>query len=114
PTSILLPLADHSTLVPRLQLQIALKAPSRKRLWAEIVREKLRRQAENLPTEYPARDKILDLARNVKSGDATNREAQGAKVYWQNWLWQQEFRRDRDTAGINSMLNCQWALKRGQ
>ncbi len=112
PTSILLPLTDHSTLVPRLQLQISMKAPRRKRLWSEIVQEKLRRQAENLPADYPAREKILDLARTVKSGDSTNREAQGAKVYWQNWLWQEEFRRDRDSAGINAMLNYGYAIVR--
>lgn len=112
PTSILLPLVDHSTLVPRLHLQIALSTPRRKKLWAEIVKEKLKRQAENLPEEYPAKEKILDFARNVKSGDSTNREAQGAKVYWQNWLWQEEFRRDRDSTGINSMLNYGYAIVR--
>lgn len=112
PTSILLPLTDHSTLVPRLQLQITMKAPRRKRLWSEIVKEKLKRQAENLPPDYPAREKILDLARNVMSGDSTNREAQGAKVYWQNWLWQEEFRRDRDSPGINAMLNYGYAIVR--
>jgi CRISPR-associated protein Cas1 len=112
PTSILLPLIDHSTLVPRLQLPIALKAPLRKRIWSEIVKEKLIRQAYNLPTDYPAREKIQALARDVKSGDSTNREAQGAKIYWQNWLWQQEFRRDRDEAGINSMLNYGYSIVR--
>jgi CRISPR-associated protein Cas1 len=112
PTSILLPLTDHSTLVPRLQLQISMTAPCRKRLWSEIVREKLKRQAENLPADYPAKDKILSLARTVKSGDSTNREAQGAKVYWQNWLWQEEFRRDRDSPGINAMLNYGYAIVR--
>ncbi|MFN6402095.1 MAG: type II CRISPR-associated endonuclease Cas1 [Planctomycetota bacterium] len=112
PTSILLPLVDHSTLVPRLHLQIALSTPRRKKLWAEIVKEKLKRQAANLPEDYPAKAKILDFARNVKSGDSTNREAQGAKVYWQNWLWQEEFRRDRDSAGINSMLNYGYAIVR--
>lgn len=112
PTSIVLPLSDHSTLVPRLQLQIAMKTPRRKRLWSEIVREKLNRQAENLPADYPAREKILDLARTVKSGDSTNREAQAAKVYWQNWLWQEEFRRDRNSSGINAMLNYGYAIVR--
>lgn len=112
PTSILLPLSDHSTLVPRLQLQISMSAPRRKKLWADIVKEKLKRQAENLPDEYPAKQKILDLAKNVKTGDPTNREAQGAKVYWQNWLWQQEFRRDRDATGINSILNYGYAIIR--
>jgi CRISPR-associated protein Cas1 len=112
PTSILLPLSDHSTLVPRLHLQISMSAPRRKKLWAEIVKEKLKRQAENLPDDYPAKQKILDLAKNVKTGDSTNREAQGAKVYWQNWLWQQEFRRDRDALGINSVLNYGYAVVR--
>lgn len=112
PTSILLPMTDHSTLVQRLNLQISISAPRRKKLWAEIVKEKLRRQAENLPSDYPARKKLLDYARGVKSGETTNREAQGARVYWQNWLWQQEFRRNRDETGINSMLNYGYAIVR--
>lgn len=112
PASILLPMTGHSVLVQRLNLQISTSVPRKKKLWAEIVKEKLRRQAGNLPRDYPARAKILDLAKNVKSGDSTNREAQGAKVYWQNWLWQQEFRRNRDDAGINSMLNYGYAIVR--
>ncbi len=112
PTSILLPMTDHSTLVQRLNLQISISIPRRKKLWSEIVKEKLLRQADNLPCEYPARKKILDFAKDVKSGDSTNREAQGAKVYWQNWLWQHEFRRNRDDAGINSMLNYGYAIVR--
>ena len=112
PTSIVLPLSDHSTLVPRLQLQISMSAPRRKKLWAEIVKEKLKRQAGNLPDDYPAKEKILNLARDVKSGDTTNREALGARIYWQNWLWQEEFRRDRDEPGINAMLNYGYAIVR--
>ena len=112
PISILLPLTDHSVLVPRVHLQIELSAAKRKRLWAQIVREKLKRQAMNLPDEYPAKQKILEYASAVKSGDTTNREAQGAKVYWQNWLFQEEFVRDRNHLGINAMLNYGYAIIR--
>jgi CRISPR-associated protein Cas1 len=112
PSSMLLPLGDHSSIVSRLQLQIDLKVAIRKRLWKQLVREKILRQAMNLNVEYPAHNKLLEIAATVKSGDTTNREAYAARVYWQNWLWQEEFRRDRNEPGINSMLNYGYAIVR--
>ena len=112
PSSILLPLGDHSSIVSRLQLQIDLKVAVRKRLWKQLVREKIVRQAMNLNEEYPAHRKLMEIAATVKSGDSTNREAYAARVYWQNWLWQEEFRRDRNESGINSMLNYGYAIVR--
>jgi CRISPR-associated protein Cas1 len=89
-----------------------MKQPMKKRLWQQIIRAKLQRQAENLPTEYPAHDRLQQMALEVRSGDPQNLEACGAKLYWQNWLWQEEFCRDRNEAGINSLLNYGYSIIR--
>jgi CRISPR-associated protein Cas1 len=86
PAAILLPMADHSQVVWRLDAQLAVSQPLKKQLWKQIVVAKIRAQAANLPAELPAHKKILALAREVRSGDPTNVEAQAARVYWANWL----------------------------
>jgi len=114
PSGLLLPLSDHTEVVWRLHEQIALRKPVRKQLWRQIVVAKVRAQAANLPDDSPARRRLLLLAREVKSGDATNVEAHTAKLYWSAWLSPQTpFHRDPDcTEGINAMLNYGYAVVR--
>jgi CRISPR-associated protein Cas1 len=114
PSGLLLPLSDHTEVVWRLHEQIALRKPVRKQLWRQIVVAKIRAQAANLPEDSPARHRLLALAREVKSGDVTNVEAQAAKLYWSAWLCPETpFHRDPDsTEGINAMLNYGYAVIR--
>ena len=131
PAAILLPLAQHSQVVWRLNQQLAASVPLAKRLWKQIVAAKVRAQAFNLPEEAAPRKKLLALAREVKSGDPANIEAQAARVYWQHWLTgsapeevditgdgvvrrqgELAFRRDTDGAGLNSFLNYGYAVVR--
>src|SRR5207253_3311551 len=53
-----------------------------------------------------------DFARQVRSGDPTNLEAQAARVYWLSWLPEEAFRRDADAEGLNSLLNYGYAVVR--
>ncbi|MBU4270677.1 MAG: type II CRISPR-associated endonuclease Cas1 [Planctomycetes bacterium] len=112
PAGVLLPLADHCQVVWRVAEQVAISKPLRKRLWKQLVRAKIRAQAQNLPATRPARKKLLELARQVRSGDPTNVEAQAAKVYWRHWLPDVPFRRDTDGKGLNSLLNYGYAILR--
>lgn len=120
PAAILLPLATHSQVVWRLNQQLAVSVPLAKRLWQQIVTAKVRAQAANLPEGSAPRKKLLALAREVKSGDPMNVEAQAARVYWQNWLYPQDdreleretFRRDPEGTGLNSFLNYGYAVVR--
>lgn len=138
PAAILLPVADHSQVVSRLHEQLAVRRPVRKRLWRQIIVAKVRAQAANLPRDIPAHRKLLALAREVRSGDPNNIEAQAARIYWANWLsrpasnaYSDEtetdplgagrpapdpiahvFRRDPDGAGLNSFLNYGYAVVR--
>ena len=104
PAALLLPLADHSRVVWRVAEQVAVSKPLRKQLWKQLVRAKIRAQAMNLSAECPARQKLLELAKKVRSGDPANVEAHAAKVYWQHWLPDGPFRRDQDGDGVNALL----------
>ncbi|MDX1944326.1 MAG: type II CRISPR-associated endonuclease Cas1 [Pirellulaceae bacterium] len=112
PAAILLPLADHSQVVWRISDQLAVSRPLRKQLWKQLIQAKIRAQAGNLAVGTPARSKLLDLARQVRSGDPSNLEAQAARVYWQNYLPEAVFRRDVDANGLNSLLNYGYAVIR--
>jgi CRISP-associated protein Cas1 len=112
PIAVLLPLADHTQIVWRINEQIAVGRPLRKQLWKQLIQAKIRGQAANLAAGLPARSKLLDYARQVRSGDPTNLEAQAARVYWLNWLPEEAFRRDADAGGLNALLNYGYAVVR--
>src|SRR5690606_35863877 len=54
---------------------------------------------------------LLALAKKVRSGDAGNLEAQGARRYW-GLLFGDEFRRDQAAGGLNSLLNYGYTILR--
>jgi CRISP-associated protein Cas1 len=112
PSALLLPMADHSQVVWRINDQLAVRKPLKKQLWRQIIRAKIRAQALMLPKEKPARQKLLDMARFVRSGDPNNIEAQAARVYWAHWLPEGTFRRDVDLPDLNMFLNYGYAILR--
>jgi len=112
PAAVVQPMADHTQIVWRLEEQLAVGTVAKKQLWRQIVQAKIRAQAANLQASCPGRAKLLAMARNVRSGDASNREAQAAKVYWKHWLPGEPFRRDPDGDGLNVLLNYGYAIVR--
>jgi CRISPR-associated protein Cas1 len=86
----------------RINDQVSLAKPLRKQLWKQIVQAKIRAQAANLQPG-PARTRLLTIAREVRSADASNGEAQAAKVYWAALFSHLVFRRDRDGDGPNPL-----------
>lgn len=121
PQGLLLPLADHSQIVWRIEHQLSASAPLKKRLWKQIVQTKIRQQAANLDRHSPPYRKLMQFAREVRSGDPANREAQAAKVYWSAWLVNADvddqradthFRRNRHGAPPNALLNYGYAVLR--
>jgi len=113
PVAVLLPLADHSEVVWRINDQISASKPVQKQLWKQLIQAKLRAQAQNLAEASPARSKLLALARQVRSGDPNNIEAQAARIYWSRWIPEEaSFRRDQDGDGINVLLNYGYSVLR--
>jgi len=112
PNAMILPMADHGQVVWRIGVQLAAKRPLRKQLWRQLVRAKIRAQAANLSPEESPRAKLLALAVAVRSGDPANVEAQAARIYWQHWMAEEEFRRNPDLPGTNAFLNYGYAVLR--
>ncbi|MEX1095975.1 MAG: type II CRISPR-associated endonuclease Cas1 [Planctomycetales bacterium] len=119
PLGVLLPLGQHSEIVWRIDEQVSAGAPLRKRLWQQIVQAKIRAQADNLRRGSVPHRRLTRLAREVRSGDPMNCEAQAARVYWSAWLLTADdeppelpFRRDPDGDGLNPLLNYGYAIVR--
>jgi CRISP-associated protein Cas1 len=112
PYSLLLPISDGNNLHAKiLKQQIALTLPTKKRLWGQIVTQKILNQAETLKNLDKTYLPLERLAGKVKSGDPENLEAQAAQKYWR-LLFGEQFRRDTELDGINSLLNYGYAIIR--
>ena len=107
----LIPVEGNYQQAKRFDAQIAATKPTHKRLWADLVRAKLRQQAATLEAVGAPTIPLTSLVGKVRSGDPQNLEAQGARRYW-TLLFGEDFRRDRALGGINSMLNYGYTVLR--
>ena len=111
PAAFLLPVNGHHAQGDRVEAQAAATKPSKKRLWSEIIRAKLRAQAAALERvgENPLIVRVL--VSRVRSGDPGNLEAQAAQKYLPA-LFGKGFTRDRDADGVNAFLNYGYTVLR--
>lgn len=92
--------------------QIESSQPLRKRMWQDIVIQKIRNQSAVLRLCGNDAYKKLDiLADNVKSGDSQNLEGVAARIYWSS-LWD-DFNRGDETNIRNHALDYGYAILRG-
>lgn len=111
PSSWTLPVQGSMRQFQVMQAQAALSEPRRKRIWQRIVRAKIANQAELLQRAGQPNQILLRMVGKVRSGDPDNLEAQAARAYWQRLLGS-EFRRDRDSDGLNAALNYGYTILR--
>lgn len=83
----------------KVQLQAKWTDSMKSVFWAEIVRQKISNQAANLEKQGIEASSFLKLAKNIKPGDETNREAAAARIYF-NVLFGSKFIR-----GLNDKTN---------
>ena len=113
PSAQLLPFAAHSTAQETIEAQLAATPAVQGRLWRHVVRAKLCNQAELLDRLGKGNSaRLRTLADEVKNGDPSNCEAQGARVYFQSIASSQGFVRDKDGHGLNVALNYGYAVLR--
>ncbi|MFB3905711.1 MAG: type II CRISPR-associated endonuclease Cas1 [Acidobacteriota bacterium] len=113
PESMVLPFSQNRETISRLHQQITASVSTRKRLWQQIVRAKIHAQAANLPKSSDARIRLERIAREVRSGDPANAEAQAARIYWRYWLGGDIFfHRDPKAEGLNVFLNYGYSVLR--
>ncbi len=111
PVGMLWPVDGHHLQAARMDAQIDAGRPLRKRLWAQLIREKLARQGAVLAEMGMPDAPLAALVARVRSGDPTNVEAQGARRYWP-LLMGSDFRRDRNLPGANALLNYGYTILR--
>lgn len=109
PAAQLTSLASHNLTGKRIRAQVAASKPTQKRVWQELIRQKILNQA--VVVGSPLDKSLKDLAKEVKSGDSTNREGVAAKLYWQG-LFGPDFIRDPDSASPNDLLNYGYTVLR--
>ncbi|MCU0445498.1 MAG: type II CRISPR-associated endonuclease Cas1 [Microscillaceae bacterium] len=113
PSGLLLPLASHTLQGERFQIQIKASKPRQKQLWQQTVVAKIENQATLLEQLGKDGQALRQLAKQVQSGDSTNREAQAARRYWASLFAELPgFARDRYGLPPNHLLNYGYAILR--
>ncbi len=103
-----LPWSNHTRVGARQIAQVEVSEPRRKALWANIVRAKIRGQAQVLElAASPKSARLKQIAKEVRSGDPSNCEGQAARAYW-GALFGEGFTR---MPGVGGYVN--WALDYG-
>jgi CRISPR-associated protein Cas1 len=113
PYSSILPIAEGNKLHQKIfKEQLNVTEPTRKKLWQQIVIQKIEQQALTLKRLNKNSIQLERIATKVKSADSDNRESVAAVVYWK-LLFGNDFIRDTDKAGINALLNYGYSIIRG-
>ena len=111
PDALIWPVRGHFEQGRRMQAQAEAGRPLHKRLWRDLVAAKIKAQATVLDHFGKHDERLLQMARTLKSGDPENVEAQAARRYWPQ-LMGEEFRRERGADGVNAMLNYGYTVLR--
>ncbi len=113
PTGLYLPHQAYHAGTEVLHWQIEASLPLKKRLWQQVVRAKIRHQAEVLEAlgDTVKAEKLYGLVGEVASGDAGNKEAHAARIYWKG-LFGEEFSRNIEAEDANRLLNYGYAVLR--
>lgn len=111
PSSILMNLDGNNTQGETLRNQMACGEVLKKQLWKQIVECKIRNQAALLDKTNGDGNALKPFYSNVRSGDSSNKEGIAARMYFQK-LFGADFLRDRDSIGINTLLNYGYTVLR--
>lgn len=112
PNGIFLPYLPHSRALKVIRQQLAISLPHKKRIWQQIIRQKLLNQSDVLLLQHSikAAENLRTMAGRVKSGDTDNLEAWGAQIYFIA-LFGKKFTRGADLP-VNGALNYGYAVVR--
>lgn len=88
PNGVLLAHLPHSRALKVMRAQLAMSEPHRKRLWQGIIKQKISNQGAVLKGQghEAAARRLEALAREVRSGDVGNAEAQASQLYFPTLL----------------------------
>lgn len=105
------PITTHYYQAAVMHSQINSSQPISKQLWRIIITAKILRQQEVLDKANIKGGNLIELSKQVNSGDTQNLEAQAARQYWL-LLFGKKFTRNITEKNINSLLNYGYAIIR--
>jgi CRISPR-associated protein Cas1 len=117
PTGMMLNLDGHTKQSKLFKHQLEASEPLKKQLWQQTIKTKIQNQASVL-NKFGLQFSYLNaLAKNVKSGDSTNQEAQAAAYYWKQLApllsnGNDTFKRERFGNSPNHLFNYEYAILR--
>ncbi|MBO5143112.1 MAG: type II CRISPR-associated endonuclease Cas1 [Clostridia bacterium] len=113
PIGYLLPYYRHSRQLKIINQQLSQSEPFKKRLWQQIIKQKIINQAYVLMCngKRDVSDKLIKMAEKVDSGDTQNIEAQVAKIYFET-LFNKNFNRNYENT-YNACLDYGYSILRG-
>ncbi|MBR4388299.1 MAG: type II CRISPR-associated endonuclease Cas1 [Prevotella sp.] len=114
PSGLLLPLEGNTIQNERFRNQIEISIPQKKQIWQQTIIAKIKNQAYCLQKNTAKSFAPLHvLAKNVRSGDPDNCEAQAAAYYWKNVFEDHpNFTRNKEGTPPNNLLNYGYAILR--
>ncbi len=105
-------MVSHYKQAGNLQAQLNSAKPLAKQLWKQLIQSKIMGQHQVLDgTNNFLGNALAEMSTRVKSGDPDNIEAQAARRYWP-LLMGNDFTRNQDLPGANSLLNYGYAILR--
>jgi CRISPR-associated protein Cas1 len=111
PAAFVWPVNGHFEQGLRMEQQALAGKPLKKRIWKALMQAKIEAQGKVLDAVGENGNPLRDMSKRVRSGDPENIEAQAARRYWRLMMGD-EFRRDRNEAGVNAMLNYAYMILR--
>lgn len=113
PNGLVLPMLCHSRHFKMLKNQINISKPFQKRLWQQIIMQKILNQAKSLEMaeKFDAGKELKKMVKEVQSGDRKHVEAKAAAFYFKK-LYGEYFSRGQEHI-INAALNYGYAILRG-
>src|SRR5690554_5775207 len=112
PLSLMSPLSGHSEYNERLRFQLEASLPLKKHLWQQTIIAKITNQANLLGKLDKQNDKLRKWAKEVLSGDSSNKESHSAAFYWERIFDIRGFYRGRKEMPPNNLLNYGYAILR--
>lgn len=114
PCAILTPIGKYHREYKMQKKQLSLNDDRKRKIWANIVREKISNQLVVMSefSDNKERENILlNFIKEVEDGDTTNREGLAAKIYFRE-LFGDDFSRNDDDTIINASLNYGYTVIR--
>ena len=111
PTGLFLSFQQHSRFLKVLKSQMEQTLPFRKNCWQMVVKRKIENQAKCLELlEKKHCNELINISKQVKSGDPDNRESAAASVYFDSYM--PSISRQEDNT-VNAALNYGYSIMRG-